>query len=203
MWLRTAVSVFGLGILVSLPFPSEPSSIVATGLWTPIPYTYQAQPLGEALASIVAAHEAVLKGRAIDYVIEQEGGYADHQHDPGGPTKYGITQKTARRFGYRGRMSDMAIDWAYLIYQRMWVESSASDISRISSDENAIQFFNAYVQHGPIIRKHWIPVDDPQQACRELNAVRMQLYRQSPNWQTFKKGWSNRIAQNLQRCNHG
>lgn len=42
-----------------------------------------------------------------DQIIEgsgKEGGYVDHPSDKGGPTRWGITQTTARAHGYTGDM---------------------------------------------------------------------------------------------------
>ncbi len=36
--------------------------------------------------------------RAFEYALRNEGGYSNHQNDPGGPTKYGITLKTLARW---------------------------------------------------------------------------------------------------------
>lgn len=40
-------------------------------------------------------------------LIGIEGGYADVKNDAGGKTKYGITEKLARRYGYVGDMKDL------------------------------------------------------------------------------------------------
>lgn len=37
--------------------------------------------------------------RAVKYVLEQEGGDSNHPDDPGGRTRFGITEQTARRHG--------------------------------------------------------------------------------------------------------
>lgn len=42
--------------------------------------------------------DEVYNQHLIDKVIEREGGYVDHPDDKGGPTKYGITLKTARSY---------------------------------------------------------------------------------------------------------
>lgn len=39
-------------------------------------------------------------------VYVKEGGYADHPSDRGGKTMYGVTEATARSYGYRGAMRD-------------------------------------------------------------------------------------------------
>lgn len=38
--------------------------------------------------------------RALAYVLENEGGFSNVPQDRGGPTRYGITAKTAARYGY-------------------------------------------------------------------------------------------------------
>lgn len=52
----------------------------------------------------------------IDAIIDTEGGYVDDPNDPGGATRYGITEATARRNGYTGAMSALPRDVAYSIY---------------------------------------------------------------------------------------
>lgn len=62
-----------------------------------------------------------LQKRLIDEVIDREGGYIDHPADRGGPTRYGITQATARAHGYRGPMSQLPRHVAAEIYAgRYW-----------------------------------------------------------------------------------
>ncbi len=59
-----------------------------------------------------------MKSRAIDAVIEREGGYVDHPYDRGGPTKYGITTKVARSHGYLLDMKDLPRESAAEIYEK-------------------------------------------------------------------------------------
>ena len=55
-------------------------------------------------------------------VIAVEGGYVDHPSDPGGATKYGITERTARACGYRGDMKALTESFAYECYAKNYVE---------------------------------------------------------------------------------
>lgn len=66
--------------------------------------------LGAAVAAILAA------------VVAIEGGYVDHPSDPGGKTKYGITERVARSCGYRGDMKDLTRDFALSCYSQNYVE---------------------------------------------------------------------------------
>lgn len=56
--------------------------------------------------------------RAVQQMLDVEGGYADHADDPGGKTRYGITEAVARRAGYQGRMQYFGKEQAIEIYHR-------------------------------------------------------------------------------------
>jgi len=58
----------------------------------------------------------------IDGILDREGGFVDHPSDPGGATKYGITQKVARANGYKGSMRDLPKATARVIYRREYIE---------------------------------------------------------------------------------
>ena len=45
---------------------------------------------------------SVLVGSILASIIFYEGGYSDDPDDPGGKTKYGITERVAREYGYLG-----------------------------------------------------------------------------------------------------
>ncbi|OCO16336.1 hypothetical protein AN684_0205915 [Klebsiella pneumoniae subsp. pneumoniae] len=38
----------------------------------------------------------------IEGILGKEGGYVNNPNDKGGPTRWGITQTTARAYGYKG-----------------------------------------------------------------------------------------------------
>lgn len=54
-------------------------------------------------------------------VVTVEGGYVDNPNDPGGKTKYGITERQARDCGYRGDMRQLSQEFALDCYSRMYV----------------------------------------------------------------------------------
>lgn len=69
----------------------------------------------------------------VDEVIRIEGGYVNRPDDSGGPTKYGITQAVARRFGYKGDMRDLPRSLAVHIYKvGFWDELKLDDIEKLS-----------------------------------------------------------------------
>lgn len=60
-------------------------------------------------------------------IVYIEGGYTDDPYDPGGQTKYGITERTAREFGYKGAMKDLPLETANEIYKTLYVEQPGFD----------------------------------------------------------------------------
>ncbi len=52
--------------------------------------------------------------------IAREGDFVDHPAHKGGPTRWGITEGVARRFGYMDRMERLPQDVAVAIYQRQY-----------------------------------------------------------------------------------
>lgn len=52
----------------------------------------------------------------LSLILYLEGGYSNNPNDPGGETKYGITERVARDYGYTGSMIDLTEDEAKEIY---------------------------------------------------------------------------------------
>lgn len=83
-------------------------------------------------------------------VIRREGGYVDHPDDRGGPTKYGITQKTLSRYkGYSvltREVKNLTVEVAAEIYEQNYFLGPS-----IHKLPNEIQpfVFDSAVNHGP------------------------------------------------------
>lgn len=90
-----------------------------------------------------------LKKQIIDQVIAREGGYSDSAHDAGGATKYGITQKTARRHGYKGAVQDLPRAAAVEIYALEYWPASYDALLTISPAVTA-ELFDAGVNCGVV-----------------------------------------------------
>jgi len=74
-----------------------------------------------------------IKNEVINAIIKIEGGYVNNPNDSGGATKYGITEKVARKNGYKGNMKDLQKQFAFTIYaKRYWKAVKASEIEMIS-----------------------------------------------------------------------
>ena len=75
-----------------------------------------------------------LKRKIIDGILRAEGGFIDDPSDSGGPTNFGITEVTARRFGYEGLMKDLPRAIAFEIYvTHYWARACADDLLSISA----------------------------------------------------------------------
>jgi len=75
-----------------------------------------------------------IKQDVINAVIAVEGDkFTNDPADSGGPTKYGITERTARRYGYKGRMEDLPRETAFAIYEAMyWAPLQLDAIEKLS-----------------------------------------------------------------------
>ena len=69
----------------------------------------------------------------IEGVLGKEGGYVNNPADKGGPTRWGITQNTARAYGYKGDMKDLPRETAKEIYMKQyWLEPKFDKIAELS-----------------------------------------------------------------------
>jgi lysozyme family protein len=152
---------------------------------------------------------------AFDKLLKHEGGYSDHAADPGGKTRYGVTEAVAREFGYRGDMRELPIDLAQRIYkERYW---DAVQAENLPPDVRYIVFDGA-VNSGVVQSVKWL-----QRACgvhddgvigsvtiraastlhaeglkRRILAQRLRFMAKLPNWPAFSRGWANRICDLLE-----
>jgi lysozyme family protein len=148
---------------------------------------------------------------AFELLLKHEGGFSDHAADPGGRTRYGITEAVARQAGYSGDMRQLPLDLAKRIYRdRYWNAVRADELPQ--GIRHTV--FDAAVNSGPRQAVLWLQravgvADDgilgPKTlaAAHALNAdaLRSKLLAQRlrfmaglPNWPAFSRGWSRRIA---------
>jgi len=81
----------------------------------------------------------ILRDSIVDKVIFIEGGYADDPLDSGGKTKYGVTERVARRSGYKGHMKNLSLAQAKKIYinkywNRMYLDGVAEIAPRVAEE---------------------------------------------------------------------
>jgi lysozyme family protein len=149
--------------------------------------------------------------QALRIVLRQEGGYSDDAADPGGKTRYGITETVARRHGYIGDMRDLPMDIAAEIYRAdYWDACRCDDLPW----PLALYVFDAAANQGtqPAIRMLQRALDTvqdgvigrqtqtlakastPWHAARFL-AFRAARYADTRGYGTFGVGWLTRLFQ--------
>lgn len=94
----------------------------------------------------------------IDGVIAVEGGYVDHPNDPGGATKFGITQAVARANGYQGHMRDLPRSTAFQIYYTKYVVGPNFDDVALIDEKVAEELIDTGVNAGQKRAAEWFQV---------------------------------------------
>jgi lysozyme family protein len=153
--------------------------------------------------------------QAFDRLIGHEGGYANYPSDPGGETMWGVTKNVARANGYDGSMRDLPRETAKAIYRKQYWDAIKAD-----QLPEALRFhvFDAAVNSGVKQAVKWLQrvvgvVDDGalgpmtlaaaanlngDRAAAMYSGVRLEFMTGLPTWGMFGRGWSKRIASNLQ-----
>lgn len=155
-----------------------------------------------------------VKARAIDHVLELEGGFVDHPEDPGGATNMGITIGTLGEF--RGGsvsiddVKNLTREEAVRIYEaRYWTRAKCD----LMPAPIGFFLFDAAVNHGVgnatrMLQRALGVIDDgiigpitlreiqesaPLDLLEEFAAQRMYFYGRISTFRTFGKGWSRRL----------
>jgi lysozyme family protein len=152
---------------------------------------------------------------AFEKLLKHEGGFSNHSADPGGKTRYGVTEAVAREAGYRGDMRELPLDLAQRIYKdKYW---DAMQAEALPADVRYIVFDGA-VNSGITQSAKWL-----QRACgvkddgvvgpatiraanllasdglkRRILGQRLRFMATLSNWPAFGRGWANRIADLLE-----
>lgn len=149
--------------------------------------------------------------QAFAVLIGHEGDFSDHPDDPGGKTRYGVTEAVAREVGYRGAMQELPLELAKRIYQeRYWKPVRADELP----DSVRYAMFDAAVNSGPTQAIKWLQrainvVDDGVFGPKTMTAVRavdesrlknvmiaqrLRFMTDLSNWHSFSRGWVRRIS---------
>lgn len=89
-----------------------------------------------------------IRNKIIDAIIKVEGGYVDDPSDSGGETKYGITIRTARVYGYLDLMIDLPLQVAEDIYRVNYWEKLRLDDIAATNDKLAAELMDTGVNQG-------------------------------------------------------
>lgn len=100
----------------------------------------------------------------IEHTIGLEGNYSNHPQDRGGPTRFGIIEKTARAYGYKGDMKVFPRELAKEIYLAQYFLEPHFDRIATVSEPIAAELFDTSVNCGTGFTKPLI-----QQALNLLN----------------------------------
>jgi len=153
---------------------------------------------------------------AFDALLRHEGGYSDHTADPGGKTRFGVTEAVARREGYAGDMKGYPLAEAKRVYRKLYW-----DALRLNDVRSELRFdlFDAAVNSGVAQTVKWAQrilhvADDGIMGVVTLNALatansskflakfngqRLLFMTSLSTWPSFGRGWARRIAENLMR----
>lgn len=152
--------------------------------------------------------------QAFDRLIGHEGGYSNHPDDPGGATRWGVTEKVARSWGYTGDMRDLPGSVAKEIYQALyWVKVRADELpeavrfdvfdtavnSGVGQSVKLLQRAAGCADDGILGPKTLSSVRamDPQLLDKRFSGYRLRFMTTLKNWPPFARGWAARIATNL------
>lgn len=150
---------------------------------------------------------------AFQHLLHHEGGYSNHLYDPGGETIFGITKRTAFEHGYTGLMSELPLEIAKEIYKKSYWKREFDEFPFIV----AFNIFDGAVNSGMERSISWLqssvrtPIDgilgsktfsrvmdtNPFIIVSRYNSARLNYLTKLPTWSTFGKGWTRRIAYNL------
>jgi len=148
---------------------------------------------------------------AFHHLLGHEGGYANHESDPGGETMWGVTKVVARTHGYEGLMKDLPVSLAKAIYRKSyWDAIQAENLPSLVR----YAVFDAAVNSGPGTSIKWLQEAvgatpdgvlgpktmaainelDPSSTLRRMLAKRLAAMTSMSGWPSFSRGWARRIA---------
>jgi lysozyme family protein len=152
---------------------------------------------------------------AMEQLLSHEGGYVNHAADPGGKTRYGVTEAVARAHGYTGDMREYPLVEAKKVYRAAYWNPA-----RIDDLPDAVQYdvFDGAVHSGVSQSVKWLQLavgaaddgvigpktiaatvrSDPYRTLARYNGHRLAFLASLGNWPSFGKGWARRVAKNLQ-----
>lgn len=152
--------------------------------------------------------------QAFEKLLGLEGDYSDHPADPGGKTRFGITEAVARQHGYNGDMRHLPVGTAKAIYRMSyWDKVRADELP----DVVRYAVFDGAVNSGPAQAVKWLqralrvmddgvvgPVTlatagaaDPYKVLASMLGQRLQFMAGLNTWPAFGRGWALRIAELL------
>lgn len=146
---------------------------------------------------------------AVKHIFKSEGGLVDHPHDPGGITKYGISQRAYPHLS-RNEIKGMTKERAGAIYKKdYWDPMHCDELpgylrlmafdcainQGVSYSTRALQASVAAVVDGAIGPNTIRAAHEVRKSVglRRYAINRFQRYLRHPRWTTFRDGWIDRL----------
>jgi|PlaIllAssembly_1097288.scaffolds.fasta_scaffold03156_9 lysozyme family protein len=142
---------------------------------------------------------------------EIEGDYSNDANDPGGATRYGVTEAEARRHGYTGDMRELPLDFAKTIFKEDYWDTVRADelpndlryplfdAAVNSSPAKAIMWMQEMLgiaddgKFGPITMKA-VQECDAERIAGRMMGRRLIFMTKLSIWPSFGRGWGRRIG---------
>ena len=142
----------------------------------------------------------------VSHVLAAEGGLVNDPQDPGGVTKFGISQRSYPALDIRA----LSLDDAKAIYQRDYWDKIQGEALPAGLDllllDHAVNAGPAravrLLQHlvgvpedglmGPVTLAG-VAIADPQDLIARYSELRLDFYRDLPTWRHFGAGWTRRV----------
>lgn len=105
------------------------------------------------ITTMIDAVIAIETGGAAD------GGYVNHPDDPGGATRWGVTEAVARAQGYTGAMRDYPRAQAFAVYVQQYVERPGFDRVAALAPRIGAELIEAGINLGPRRPSRWLQQD--------------------------------------------
>lgn len=149
--------------------------------------------------------------QAFTELLGHEGGFVDHPSDPGGATRWGVTERVARANGYTGNMRDFPQAAAKHIYRRSYwdavradelpdvIRYAVFDAAVNSGARQSIQWLQSALgvtadgKIGPLTMAA-VKKADPLKLKGKLLSQRLEFMASLSTWPAFGRGWARRIA---------
>lgn len=150
--------------------------------------------------------------KAFAALLGNEGEYVNNPEDPGGETKFGISKRAYPNVDIKNLTPEKAMD---IYYQDYWLPCACDRMQYAL----AFEVFDAAVNHGQaksimLLQQALGVADDgklgpislTKLGQADLNdlllryqAYRLKFFTKLQKWDTFGRGWANRVADNLLR----
>lgn len=139
-----------------------------------------------------------------------EKGYVNHPDDTGGATNFGITQRVARSYGYKGDMRNFPRSMAVEIYYKEYWQGKIQEhlANRIGLLVFDTSINSGYGQAIKLLQRACgvkadgivgvdtlgaISLMKESELCNRFNEERLKFYKSLKNFNVFGKGWINRM----------